>query len=1247
MRPLELIRLPARPGCDTLIVSIFESPGPHYLKEMVEYGPNAYKATFAPEVSPGVPRVVKMEKTGVQASLLSFLQFAIGAAECCEILHHGNRLVHGEIRGDAFHFDMASSTVKMLNLGSGARSFESGLTSAGWYTLSREVGIEHKLQFIAPEQTGRLPAEPDSRTDIYSLGVLFWMMLTAEPAFSGENPLAIMQNVLSRRIPPVSSKRRDIPEVLSQVISKMTQKNPEDRYNSASGLKHDLVQILRFLSEGDGKGLKDFQICTRDVSAFFNLPNFQIGRERERQQLITIIEDVAKRQAKIALLSPGRHSSGMSLNLTQSSTSSERPDLPTLDEGVSDSGSSRGSEVVKLGNGVTVTPSPPSLVPTQRPSQESIAESEQSSTENEVQVPLRSLTSVDPKPSTPSTEPRTSSSKASSQGISSMDSASKLLKGSAATRTRRKGRCEVLSISGAAGLGKSCLIQSVQLAARRHGYFASAKFDQARKSPYEPVLKLLSSLFRQIFSENDVGTPFHALVRRQITPIWHVLHTWLDLPQWLLDSAPTTTAAGPSPPPKNTSINEDRHITTSQARRAPEMRRASSPTLLGPSGHEKLNASVAVDWLRSGGMAKSSRFSNIFISVLRVLASERFICFSLEDLQFADSESLGLIQRVVEGKVPILLIATYRDVATLPKSVKALVASARTISLKPFTEAETAEYVSKTLHRACEDVVPLVAVVQEKTAGNPFFIREVLETCYRTECIFYSWKSSAWEFDLDRIFEELQSQSYGSQIDNDFVTKRLTSLPTSTRCLLAWASLLGNSFSFGLIKRLMAGENCWPKARKMPTIGMRDPVEGLQGALTAYLLMPTENEDRFRFSHDRYMQASASVVEQYNKPEMHYAIAKTMIEHDYRDHASTSAKFVHVKASHVCACVELLRERERVRRPYRDLLFEAAENAAESGARATALGYLECCKRLLQERPWSTDAEGDADYQETLNLYTRFAELLWYQREFAKSEEVLEAIFANATSPVDLSPALMIKSRVHAVQGNSTLAFETIKKGLAQLGLTLPPVTYKEADENFQRILALLESVPDEELIGRPAAAIDPYLDAIGPLLVELASAAFWTDSLLFYQVTMVMIEVHVRRGEYRQCAMGYLHFASIAAGRFGMTVVGCRLSDLSALMSRKYHDDAYTVGRSETLRALFMGHLQTPMAEQLGVLDAAQDASILAGDRILQLLNLGISAAYKFWSGGDLGEVEGYCLEAPSELAGWEGDLRGGVFIT
>jgi serine/threonine protein kinase len=202
VRPIEFVRLSTKAGEEPLVASIFEAPGPNFLEDLLSFGPNHHNEDS------NESRVLP---------LLTFLDFAIGATECLEILHHGHEIVHGELRGDAFHF-APDGIVKMINFGSGARAFENGLTSAGWNLLSREVGIEQKLAFIAPEQTGRMPAEPDSRSDVYSLGVLFYTMLCGATPFGGTTPLDVMQNVISKRIPPITSKRLDVPEVLSEVI---------------------------------------------------------------------------------------------------------------------------------------------------------------------------------------------------------------------------------------------------------------------------------------------------------------------------------------------------------------------------------------------------------------------------------------------------------------------------------------------------------------------------------------------------------------------------------------------------------------------------------------------------------------------------------------------------------------------------------------------------------------------------------------------------------------------------------------------------------------------------------------------------------------------------------------------------------------------------------------------------------------------------------------------------------------------
>lgn len=188
-----------------------------------------------------------------------------------------------------------TSAVRLINFGSGLRTFEHGLTSTGWSTLSREVGAKTKLSFMSPEQTGRMPAEPDSRTDIYSLGILFWTMLTQQAAFEGETPMDIIQGVLGRRLPTVSSIRLDIPDVVGRIIQKMTAKIIGDRYHSASGLRHDLVEVRTLLGDGNSAALHHWQIATKDVSSFFILPTVMIGRTEEHDEVVKIIDKVSRR----------------------------------------------------------------------------------------------------------------------------------------------------------------------------------------------------------------------------------------------------------------------------------------------------------------------------------------------------------------------------------------------------------------------------------------------------------------------------------------------------------------------------------------------------------------------------------------------------------------------------------------------------------------------------------------------------------------------------------------------------------------------------------------------------------------------------------------------------------------------------------------------------------------------------------------------------------------------------------------
>ena len=1018
-----------------------------------------------------VPSEFSDDKTRV--SLSSFLDFAIGACECLELMHHGLSTVHGELRPDAFHFNRDTGSVRLINFGSGPRSFEEALTSR-WSSLAKEVGIKYKLQYVAPEQTGRMPAEPNSRTDIYGLGIVFWTLLTGKPPYTGETPIDIVQAVVSRRIPSVSSERLDVPDAVSKIIQKMTQKQMDDRYHSMSGVKYDLLEVQRLLGEGDDEALSSIKPGSKDVPSFFILPAIS-GREEDRDKIVAVIERMAKWQEKSSTdrarlaLRPFGAASG--------STQSDRLDaLETA---------TRSSDASSL-------PESSKIIP-QRNSQD-FSQIRNSSNETVERPSLEvndSRESVETTFSVDTQETQRSSRRLDvSNGHLNEPSQNSAQRGS--HKLLKRCHCELISITGTAGVGKSSLIQSTQPNIRRLGYFASTKFDAARSAPYEPLLKAAASLFRQIFSESDINTAYHLKVRSQIKGLWPSVQHMLDLPESLIQSeTPYNSKGGPSAKTYSVSQSTKADLADSNSTR-------SSQTC-----DTTAKSHYPSDFLRGGANVRSLKFAHIFVEVLRILATNKLICLCLDDLHFADEESLDLISLLISKKLGLVILTTCREKGAVAASVENILshkaANITAISLLPLSEREVIDYVAATLYRSADYVMPLAIVCMEKTGGNPFYLRQMLEVCHRKGCIWYSWRESVWEFDIDRIFAEFQSDSGNQKLDTSFITNRLQNLPSAARSILAWASLLGNTFSFALIQRLLTGEfdyNAGSESSCTDVVELLSPqpvehvVEGLQACLAAYVLVPGNTEDDFSFSHDRYMQASSSLRECQDVEKMHFIIVQTMLK------CSDLDVSLYTKARHICQAANVIEQRVSHRYRFRALLCEAAEKAVASGARPTALQFYVTCLSLLQPNPWKEGA-ADVFYEETLDLLVKAATIFWHQGELEDAQNLLDSTFSGARTASDKAPAWTLQSRLFAQAGNMVGSFTALRTSLLELGLDLPAEpTWEACDTKFDELRIRLRSTTFERIVSKPLDT-DPKHIAVGPVMIEAISAAFWTDSLL------------------------------------------------------------------------------------------------------------------------------------------------------
>ncbi|HKD94447.1 MAG TPA: Stk1 family PASTA domain-containing Ser/Thr kinase [Gaiellaceae bacterium] len=118
-----------------------------------------------------------------------------------------------------------------------------GIARAGTSQMTETGSIVGTAQYLSPEQAKG--GEVDPRSDLYSLGVVLYELLTGKTPFDGETPVEIAMKHLSTTPKPPSSLRPDVPRELDMVVMRALAKNPDDRYQSADEMEADLERVAR------------------------------------------------------------------------------------------------------------------------------------------------------------------------------------------------------------------------------------------------------------------------------------------------------------------------------------------------------------------------------------------------------------------------------------------------------------------------------------------------------------------------------------------------------------------------------------------------------------------------------------------------------------------------------------------------------------------------------------------------------------------------------------------------------------------------------------------------------------------------------------------------------------------------------------------------------------------------------------------------------------------------------------------
>jgi PAS domain S-box-containing protein len=228
------------------------------------------------------------------------LALRIGArlAFCLDSVHRAG-FVHRDIKPQNVFFDARTGEVKLTGFGI-ARAIP------GEYWGS-DAAIEGTFPYMSPEQTGQLNRPIDARSDLYSVGVVLYEMLSGVRPFAPHDAVGWVHSHVAQAPMPLVS----VPRPVSDIVLKLLKKLPEERYQTAAGLRDDLTRCLEEW-EAKGGAVSSFVLGRHDFSHHLRIPKRLYGREHATAVLANAFQRMTARGVPGVVLVMGPDGAGKS-----------------------------------------------------------------------------------------------------------------------------------------------------------------------------------------------------------------------------------------------------------------------------------------------------------------------------------------------------------------------------------------------------------------------------------------------------------------------------------------------------------------------------------------------------------------------------------------------------------------------------------------------------------------------------------------------------------------------------------------------------------------------------------------------------------------------------------------------------------------------------------------------------------------------------------------------------------------------
>lgn len=712
-------------------------------------------------------------------------------------------------------------------------------------------------------------------------------------------------------------------------------------------------------------------------------------------------------------------------------------------------------------------------------------------------------------------------------------------------------------VAGYSGIGKSRLLREVEpMVVERFGWFAQGKFDQYRRDlPYAGWVAVLEAIVRQTLILP--GEEFASV-----------------------QSAITSRVGG------------------------------GAAALAGLCREVERLVGAQPEPAEATPMELQVELTQAVLNLIRSIAVRgRPVVLFLDDLQWADLASLRLLEAVLTDPFGghVLVLGAWREnevakdhpIRSLLRRLDDAGAPPAVLHLSALKVQHVRRIVADALRQDSEAVHRLGTLVYDKTAGNPFFVRQFLEAMHRDGALEFDHASASWMWRPDAV-------SGRAVTDNaaELLSGRLAALSGAALTALQAASVIGSRFRFSEVHQLTD----------------QDPLttaKALDEALTEQLITPLDARYRYaveeaqqtgsaggaagsadagvddvgfdaeyEFLHDRVRQAAIHTLDDHQRRTVHLARARALAASSGTEGDDAIIDI----ASHLCEAATLLQGADE-QIAVATALGRAAQRAKSMMAIKAATRFLDVGIGLLPSDAWASR------YGLCLSLHTEAADVAYIDGRYDDVATITAEVLAHAATTLDRVPIHDILIGVGVARADYAQATQYALDVLSSdFGINLPrhPGTAQVAVE-LARCRASIGRRSPPDLLELPPMR-DPQAIAVMSILMKTATNAYWAEPNLVPIIASRMIRLSIVNGNDSLSAYGYALYAMVSGAVLGAEKTGYRFGKLSMDLLKRIPNRSLD-GRTALLWHGFVRNSRDPLRECASDLLDSYHVALDAGD--------------------------------------------------